>query len=77
MKSLTLQSIIRPAVIWRKFRPQVFIVKLFGYKYNEAPGTQTYLENPEQYCLDHGILQYPSTLQMRGRRKIRVKDQHN
>jgi hypothetical protein len=75
MKILTLQSIIRPTVTRRKFRPQVLIGKLFGYKYNEAPGTQTYLENPEQYCLDHGIIQFPSTLQMRGQRKIRIKDQ--
>lgn len=75
MKSLTLQSIIRPAATRRKFSPQVLIGKLFGYKYNEAPGTQTYLENPEQYCLDHGIIQFPSTLQMRGQRKIRIKDQ--
>ena len=77
MKSLTLHSIIRPSISRRKFRPQVSIGKLFGYKYTEAPGTQTYLENPEQYGLEHGILQYPSTLQMRGQRKIRVKDRRN
>jgi len=72
MKSITLHTIRRPTL--RKFNLHIAIKKLLGYKFMDAPDTSEYKYNPEQYCIDHGIIQYPSSFQMKGRVRIRIKD---
>lgn len=65
-------QIVRKKFTFR-FNLILSILKMLGYKFNTVPDTREYKYNPEQYCIDRGILQQPSTFRNRGRSRMRLK----
>ena len=65
---------IRPRRIIFRFNFALWILKILGYKFNEVPDTAEYKYNPEQYCIDRGILQQPSSFRIRGHSRMRLKN---
>ncbi|MFI5172929.1 MAG: hypothetical protein ACHQFW_11090 [Chitinophagales bacterium] len=77
MEHITLhtdQNQMRTRKISFRFNFVLWILKLMGWKFIEAPDTSEYKYNPEQYCIDRGILQHPSSFHSNGRRRVRQKD---
>ncbi len=67
------QRQIRTRKLTFRFNFILWIYKLLGYKFNEVANTSEYKYNPEQYCIDRGILQQPSSFRKRGRSRMRLK----
>ena len=74
MRSITLHEILHPVSYTRRFSLKKAMKKLIGYKFMDVADTTEYKYNPEQYCIDRGIIQHPSSFQMKGRSRLRIKD---